>query len=89
MSARFVVKSGSVEIPTRDPHLRSFLVPDGQGGNCRVNVWESGMFFTVGTALSHPTKGKTQLFRRKLTCKDVEEILRNPRKHTGKGYYRK
>lgn len=84
------VKTGIVEIESKDPYMRSFLVPSGKG-NCRVNVWSNDKtdLFTVGTALDHPTKGKTQLFRKGLTESQVFALLRNPRKHTGKGYYRK
>lgn len=87
---RIRVKSGVVEIPTTDPYLRSFFVPT-ERGNCRVNVWtnkKSGLF-TVGTALDHPKKGKTQLFRRNCTEDEVRALLANPRSHTGKGYRRK
>ena len=85
----FRVKSGIVEIESKDPYMRSFLVPDGLQGNCRVNVWKSGHSFTVGTCLDHPKQGKTQLFRRNLNEKEVMELLKNPRKHTGKGYKRR
>lgn len=84
------VKSGIVEIESKDPYMRSFLV-SCNGENCRVNVWsnDKNLRFTVGTSLNHPTKGKTQLFRKNLTEKEVMQILKDPRKHTGKGYYRK
>lgn len=42
---------------------------------------------TVGSSLDHPVKGKTQLFRRKVT--DFSALFDNPRIHTGKGYYMK
>lgn len=38
---------------------------------------------TVGTCLDHPSKGKTQLFRRNQTLQDVYRILKCPRVHTG------
>jgi hypothetical protein len=87
----FRVVRGIVELPVTDPYLRSFLVPTDRG-QCRVNVWRSDKrpgLFTVGTALSHPRKGRTQMFRRDCTEKEVRELLQNPRKHTGKGYRKK
>jgi hypothetical protein len=38
---------------------------------------------TVGTALDHPVKGKTQLFRRNQSLEDLAQIFANPRLHTG------
>ena len=82
----FRVKSGIVEIESKDPYMRSFLVPS-ELGNARVNVWKAkNGSFTVGTYLHHPKQGKTQLFRRNLSEKEVKELLKNPRKHTNKGY---
>lgn len=81
----FRVRTGIVEIESKDPYMRSFLVP-GDLGNVRVNVWRKGSAFTVGTYMNHPKKGKTQLFRRNCSEKEVLELLKNPRKHTGKGY---
>lgn len=43
--------------------------------------------YTIATSLNHPKKGKTQLFRKSLNEKELEDIFRNPRKHTDKGYY--
>lgn len=82
----FKLPVGAKKIKTNDPWLESFSV-----GKCRVNIWRNAKnkFFTVGTALNHPTKGKTQLFRKFCDKKEVEKILNNPRIHTGKGYYEK
>lgn len=44
---------------------------------------------TVSTSMNHPTKGKTQLFRKKVDMKILKKIFQNPREHTGKGYYTK
>jgi hypothetical protein len=44
--------------------------------------------FTVQTAINHPKKGKTQLNRRDVPLGKLADILENPRKHTGKGYYK-
>jgi len=51
----------------------------------RINVWYKRM--TVGTALAHPFKGKTQLFRKFVKPKEMQRIFQNPRTHTGRGYY--
>lgn len=53
----------------------------------RLNVWWTKM--TVSTALKHPVKGKTQLFRKGVSMKLLEELFINPRKHTNKGYAKK
>lgn len=54
----------------------------------RINVYYSKM--TVATALLHPVKGKTQLYRRNVwDIKKLENIFMNPRVHTGRGYYTK
>lgn len=52
---------------------------------CRINIYLSTG--TVATCLDHPVKGKTQLFRKRVTIRQLNEIFRNPRVHTGKGYY--
>lgn len=52
-----------------------------------MNIWFTKM--TIGTALEHPTLGKTQLFRKKVNFKLLEDLFINPRLHTGKGYVRK
>jgi hypothetical protein len=53
----------------------------------KINVYLTKM--TVGTCLDHPKKGKTQLFRKKVSLDELEMIFKNPRIHTGKGYYQK
>ena len=52
----------------------------------RVNVYYTTG--TVATTLRH-RKGKKQLFRRNRTLSDLGQIFKNPRVHTGVGYYRK
>lgn len=54
---------------------------------CRINIYLTTG--TVATCLNHPTKGKTQLFRRNVTHPLLEKIMTNPRHHTRRGYYRK
>lgn len=56
-------------------------------GDTRINVYLTKM--TVATCLNHPTKGQTQLFRKNVTLTMLDEIFEYPRKHTGKGYYKK
>lgn len=53
----------------------------------RINVYYTTG--TVGTCVSHPVKGKTQLFRRNVRPSELDTLFANPRSHTGKGYYRK
>jgi hypothetical protein len=54
---------------------------------CRLNVYLTTM--TVATALNHPFKGKTQLFRKGVAFNTLEKIMMYPRVHTKKGYYTK
>lgn len=53
--------------------------------NNTITIWHSTM--TVRTVINHPKQGKTQLFRKNCTINDIREIFKNPRVHTGKGYY--
>jgi len=50
-----------------------------------VDVWYTKM--TVGTIITHPSKGRRQLFRRQVSKTLLEGIFKNPRVHTGEGYY--
>tara|TARA_R110000782_G_scaffold241759_1_gene328212 strand:+ start:702 stop:1040 length:339 start_codon:yes stop_codon:yes gene_type:complete len=58
-------------------------------GKISVNIYSTT--FTVTTEINHPKKGKTQLHRRLNGLQNrlviLENILINPRIHTGKGYY--
>lgn len=67
----------------KDPHMISFSKIIG-GSPARINIWNDKM--TVGTYLKHPKQGKTQLFRRLVTPKEMDLIFKNPRHHTQKGY---
>ncbi|OEU18269.1 hypothetical protein FRACYDRAFT_183600, partial [Fragilariopsis cylindrus CCMP1102] len=58
-----------------------------RNNNDRINIYYSTR--TIGTALDHPSQGKTQLFRRKCTVEDLKKIFQNPRSHSGKGYKRR
>ena len=44
---------------------------------------------TVGSYLNHPVQGKTQLFRRSITHSEAEQLFKQPRTHTGKGYQKR
>lgn len=63
----------------KDSSMVSFMK-----NGARVNVWFVKM--TVGTYIDHPRRGKTQLFRKRVHKKMLEEIFKNPRVHTGRGY---
>jgi hypothetical protein len=56
-------------------------------GSTRLNFWLTTG--TVGSYLTHPSKGKTQLFRRSMSREDALKIFDNPREHTGIGYHTK
>jgi len=56
-------------------------------GATRINIYLTKM--TVATCLNHPKKGATQLFRKNVTFDMLKSIFEYPRKHTGKGYYKK
>ena len=55
----------------------------------RINVYYSRRLLTVATIITHPTKGRGQLFRRFVTLNALKSIFLNPRVHTGIGYYTK
>lgn len=56
-------------------------------GKTRINIYLTRM--TVATCLNHPTKGTTQLFRKNVSYEMLKEIFQFPRKHTGRGYYKR
>jgi len=56
-------------------------------GSTRINIYYSTM--TVGTCLTHPKLGKTQMFRRNVNMRTLEQIFINPRLHTNTGYRQK
>jgi len=55
--------------------------------SCRINVYLTTM--SVTTYIDHPKKGKGQLYRKDVGRKLLFKIFKNPRQHTGKGYYKK
>ncbi len=66
--------------------MASFVRGSG-ADEVRVNVYLSRM--TVATALRHPKRGRTQLYRKHVSMKDLARIFEKPRAHTGYGYYTK
>ena len=71
---------GWTKLTCKQPAMASYRKDDA-----RLNFYLSTE--TVGSCLDHPTKGKTQLFRKYM--KDPICLFENPREHTGKGYYSK
>jgi hypothetical protein len=53
----------------------------------RINVYVTKSTFV--TQLRHPIKGKGQLFRRNIWPENYGKLFKNPRAHTGRGYYRR
>lgn len=66
---------------------KAVLNEEGVEEPVRINVYYTTG--TVGTALKHPRKGKTQLFRKCANLQEIEAIFNNPRVHTGLGYQRR
>ena len=68
--------------------MLSFYRKNKKFGEVRINVYVSTL--TVSTALDHPKKGKTQLFRRNINRIILSQIFSNPRIHSGgRGYYKR
>lgn len=61
------------------------LIFISRDGATQINVYTTTM--TVATALHHPVKGKTQLFRRNVSMGLLRLLFKKPRLHTGKGYF--
>lgn len=53
----------------------------------RINVYVTKSTFV--TQINHPKKGRGQLFRRNIWEENYNKLFRNPRAHTGRGYYRR
>lgn len=68
-------------------HQENICMLSFKKNETRVNVYYSTM--TVATALKHPKKGKTQLYRRNVNGAELRKILDNPRVHLNKGYREK
>ena len=68
-------------------HNKEHQMLSFQRGNAIVVV--SLTRFTVMTTITHPKKGRKQLTRSGLDIGSLAEIFKNPRVHTGKGYFSK
>lgn len=53
-------------------------------GDERITIYLSKM--TVGTVVIHPKQGRTQLFRKGVGYKLLEQLFKNPRYHSDRGY---
>lgn len=60
--------------------MLSFIKPNRD----RINIFLTTL--TVVTAITHPKRGKNQLYRKDCRLDTVKELLKNPRLHTGNGY---
>ena len=78
-----MLKSGWMEIDWQE---NIFMLSYSKEG-VRMNIYYSRM--TVGTAMHHPKRGDTQLFRRNVSMESLEKLALKPRLHTGVGYYKK
>lgn len=81
---RAAKKYGWTEIESRDSSMVSFE-RRVDGHRQRINIWFTTG--TVATALWHPKKGKTQLYRKDVSRSLLKRIFENPRVHTAMGYY--
>ena len=72
---------------TASPSSRNAHSVSYRKDECKLTIWlNTG---TCGSFLSHPVQGKTQLFRKRNGEYDLEDIFKNPRKHTDSGYHTK
>jgi len=68
--------------------MLTFALPGEPGTKWpKVEIWPSTG--TVATMIDHPKKGRTKLYRKGLSQKQIVKIFQDPRLHTGKGYYTK
>jgi hypothetical protein len=81
-------QAGYVEVAHDDvSRVIIFSKTDERQRIVRINVYYTTG--TIGTCIAHPTKGKTQMFRRLCSYDEICSIFDHPRVHTGKGYYHK
>jgi len=66
--------------------LNTGMISFMRDGKERINIYLTTM--SVETTINHQ-KGRNQMYRKDLNYKQVVDLLRNPRKHTGKGYREK
>lgn len=67
-------------------HPKTYVLNLERNG-VKMNIYLTTL--TIQTAMDHPRLGKTQLNRKHLTKREIEQIFINPRSHTQKGYYKK
>lgn len=72
------VKTGFVEIKTKDKYLRSFLVAT-ESGSARVNIWTNRKndLVTVGVQYPRSGKRKKEYFHRGISVNTAKNILFN------------
>lgn len=71
-------------------HKNLRLSRSDSNGTVYIDVWIGKKGYTVGTILKHPKHvSKTNLFRRFKSKSELKAVFKNPRAHTGKGYYEK
>jgi len=68
-------------------HQKNIYMLSFKKEDSRINIYYTKM--TVATCINHPKIGRTQLFRKRVSMKQLEKIFNNPRVHTLKGYYEK
>jgi len=81
---RIASKLGWIEIANQHKIRRISLSKE----SIRIDIYEDHAQMNVISWLYHPKKGLTKLVRNKVSFGLLKNIFRNPRFHTGKGYYR-
>jgi len=79
-----LAKTHGYKIRLRQPDIGLLIF---NRGKVQISVYTTTM--TVGTVLNHPTRGRTQLFRRRVSLFLLDKIFANARVHTSKGYRKK
>ncbi len=62
-----------------------FMIRFKKGKDTLLDYWYSKN--TVGTVVSHPSGRRQPLFRRNVDKAMLQTLFKNPRAHTGEGYY--
>lgn len=72
------IKSGILEIKTKEKYLRSFLTITEEGP-CRINVWSTKKrSYTIGVQFSPPKKRPIQAFKKNCSKQEIENFIKNP-----------
>lgn len=79
-----------------ESYKRGWRLLDVQEGCKMLSILRNGVrlnyYYTTGTvatAMNHPKKGRSQLYRKGLSWDEILSVLDNPREHTNAGYYKK